>query len=564
MKLLFALIITLFILDINISAQTTAFTYQGRLTDTAIPQGNGSYTMKFRLYDAETGGNQVGDEQTALVTVNNGAFTAVLEFTDVPFANGQARWLEIEVSGTTLSPRQRISSSPYAIKAASATQANVALDAQKLGGVNASEYLTTASAPAQVIQNTTTQQTANFNISNNGRVGGNLQIGTPSNSAKLSVSAATANSGDNTAYFEAPTIGPNASHVHFGTTGDWYIRSANAAGKIVLQDSGGNVGIGTATPSQFYRLDVAGPVQSLNPVSTHFVAHTTGGTNSWARFYMRTTNRSWFMGTSQAFNGDQFYLVDDTGGQIRMSIQPNGGYILFPLGDVGIGTNAPQSRLEVVSNHQVNGAIRGISSGFGSQAVYGRSDGQNGAGVIGVANNGSTAKGIYGVSTSGYAGYFDGLVRITPAVSGPTTLCINSFNEIAYCSSSLRYKTNIASFISGMSLINKLKPISYNWKEGGMADVGFGAEDIAKVNPLFVTYNSNGEVEGVKYDRLSVAFVNAFKEQQQQIEEQKAINQNLQTKVEQQQQQNKAQQQQINELKQILCSLKPDAAVCKK
>ena len=37
----------------------------------------------------------------------------------------------------------------------------------------------------------------------------------------------------------------------------------------------------------------------------------------------------------------------------------------------------------------------------------------------------------------------------------------------------------------------------------------------------YFNYNAAGEVEGVKYDRLSVVFVNAFKEQQTQIERQR-------------------------------------------
>lgn len=81
-----------------------------------------------------------------------------------------------------------------------------------------------------------------------------------------------------------------------------------------------------------------------------------------------------------------------------------------------------------------------------------------------------------------------------------------------------------------------------------MRDVGFGAEDLAQVNPLFVTYNGKGEVEGVKYDRLSVVFVNAFNEQQSQIE-------NLQKLIE-------AQQQQINSLKKLVCASEPQAGVC--
>ena len=84
-----------------------------------------------------------------------------------------------------------------------------------------------------------------------------------------------------------------------------------------------------------------------------------------------------------------------------------------------------------------------------------------------------------------------------------------------------------------MSFVNQLRPISFDWKDGGMKDVGFGAEDIAKIDPRFVTYNSAGEVEGVKYDRLSVAFVNAVKEQQEQIEKQQALIERLEKRLEQ-------------------------------
>jgi len=65
--------------------------------------------------------------------------------------------------------------------------------------------------------------------------------------------------------------------------------------------------------------------------------------------------------------------------------------------------------------------------------------------------------------------------------------------------------------------VNMSHPITFDWKEGGMHDLGFGAEGVAAVEPLRVTRNAEGQVEGVKYDRLSVAFVNAFKEQQARI-----------------------------------------------
>jgi hypothetical protein len=89
-----------------------------------------------------------------------------------------------------------------------------------------------------------------------------------------------------------------------------------------------------------------------------------------------------------------------------------------------------------------------------------------------------------------------------------------------------------------------------------MKDVGFGAEDVAQINPLFVTYNEKGEVEGVKYDRLSAAFVNAFKEQQAQIETQ-------QRQIDQQRAALKQQQVEINLLKKLICSDRPKVDVCK-
>jgi len=77
-----------------------------------------------------------------------------------------------------------------------------------------------------------------------------LGIGTTTPGAPLWVngsgtSAATAN----TAVFSAPNIGSYTSVVHWGATGDVYWRSASSSGKVILQDTGGNVGIGTTNPA---------------------------------------------------------------------------------------------------------------------------------------------------------------------------------------------------------------------------------------------------------------------------------------------------------------------------
>ncbi len=100
-------------------SQGTAFTYQGRIDDGANP-ANGSFDMRFALFDAASAGVAQGNPLTnAAAAVSNGLFTVTLDFgNQFPGAN---RWLEIAVrtngSGafTTLTPRQALTPAPYAV-----------------------------------------------------------------------------------------------------------------------------------------------------------------------------------------------------------------------------------------------------------------------------------------------------------------------------------------------------------------------------------------------------------------------------------------------------------------
>ncbi|MBC7234032.1 MAG: hypothetical protein H5T68_12415 [Chloroflexi bacterium] len=95
------------------------FTYQGRLLRDGSPV-NGNCDFQFQLWDAASGGTQVGSTQTLTnVPVNNGIFTVQLSFSGRPFT-GDARWLQIYVrypagSGSyqLLTPRQPLTAVPY-------------------------------------------------------------------------------------------------------------------------------------------------------------------------------------------------------------------------------------------------------------------------------------------------------------------------------------------------------------------------------------------------------------------------------------------------------------------
>jgi hypothetical protein len=109
-------------------AQSTAFTYQGRLTDATGP-AHGTYDLRFSAWDAASGPAQVGGSVTnAATAVSNGLFTVTLDLGTAVFTGAQ-RWLEIAVrtngggSFSTLTPRQPVTSTPYAVLAANAATA---------------------------------------------------------------------------------------------------------------------------------------------------------------------------------------------------------------------------------------------------------------------------------------------------------------------------------------------------------------------------------------------------------------------------------------------------------
>lgn len=99
---------------------SSAFTYQGQLSDGGA-LANGVYDFQFILYDALTGGNQVGSTLTkGDVTVTDGLFIVSLNFGQI--YNNMRLWLEISVRAgsstdtyTILSPRQEVTPAPYAL-----------------------------------------------------------------------------------------------------------------------------------------------------------------------------------------------------------------------------------------------------------------------------------------------------------------------------------------------------------------------------------------------------------------------------------------------------------------
>ena len=141
-------------------------------------------------------------------------------------------------------------------------------------------------------------------------------------------------------------------------------------------------------------------------------------------------------------------------------------------------------------------------------------------------------------------------------VAGDTDVCRNGANELSTCSSSLRYKSGVQAFTGGLDIVRRLRPITFNWSHGGTRDVGFGAEEVAKVAPLLATRNVSGEIEGVKYKQITTVLVNAVNEQQEQIEVQRR-------EIDLQRAANARQSAKIDALVRLVCASNKDADICK-
>ncbi len=99
--------------------------YQGQLTNKDNKPLDGTYKLTFKVYDAESGGNLLSEELFDSVFVEKGVFSVLLGSgkaqNGLPLIGALAfdkpYFLEIKVGDEIISPRQRLTSTGYAIRA---------------------------------------------------------------------------------------------------------------------------------------------------------------------------------------------------------------------------------------------------------------------------------------------------------------------------------------------------------------------------------------------------------------------------------------------------------------
>jgi hypothetical protein len=227
----------------QVAAAPSLLNFQGRLTrPDGTPVADGTYSVRFSLWDAASGGTEKWNQTLSALAVKNGTFAALLNTHTAGLFNTNL-WLEIKIgSDPALTPRQQIVSVAFAMKA------NTVPD----DTITAAKLLSDSGSLAKVSGGTMTVAGSNIKINGNNTLEFGAGVaGKEQNAGKIGYQRFTADSldivgagTDNTNrkvrfYAEGGTTFGPLSATKVTVTG-FRLTTGGAANKILTSDASGN------------------------------------------------------------------------------------------------------------------------------------------------------------------------------------------------------------------------------------------------------------------------------------------------------------------------------------
>lgn len=484
------------------NAQNTAFTYSGRLNDNGVPV-NGSTVFLFTVFDSAGGDTVIhGPLNSGPVDVVNGLFIVRIDFGANVFT-GPPRWLDIQarVPGAAafrlLTPRQEMTSAPYAIRAQTAgSLADGSLTASQLriGGAApvAGQFLSYSGG--DLVWTDPGVAAGGIWALNDTRAyynAGNVGIGTATPDTRLTVFTP--------GYGIEQTDGTRRISTYVSETGGWFgTRSPHSLNLFVDSGpssltigTGGNVGIGTTSPS--FKLDVrANASTAIVGISTF-----SGGVGVFGESSMFNGVR----GVANAAAHGAVVGVHNNGGVGVLGQSTGNGVFGNSLGSgAGVyGVSAQFNGVRGVANNSAHGAVVGVHNN-GGIGLYGVSSGtgvhgdsSSAAGVGGYFRNtaGGTALAVEGTARVGVLQITGGADLAEPfelsqeGIPKGSVVVIDDQQPGKLKLSTRAYDTRVAGIVSGANGVNP----GISLRQVGVLDVG---DEVSLSGRVYVLADASG------------------------------------------------------------------------
>jgi len=318
--------------------------------------------VKFSLYAAQTGGEALWTETQQVSLDPSGKYSVLLgSVSALPssaFANGQARWIGVTLSGEQESARTILVATPYSLKAS---------DSETLGGHPASDFTLKNALPASGTD--ITQINVGSGITGGG-TGPTVTLGLSSsyleslgNNIYPQIAGTNTMTGKNTY---------TAGKLFIGSSPVLSTANIIAGSEVVLSTSGSNVTVGVNGP---------GLLKLANGYYPQL-----GTANSF-------TGNNTFLGTVLFSNEIGQSLVGPAGdfaNEFLNTAANNSGGFLIGSATAGLAASATAT---TVASGDIQYGLEGATS----------APGYNSFGVYGTANAGNLSTGVYGVNTASSA-----------------------------------------------------------------------------------------------------------------------------------------------------------------
>ncbi len=127
LSVIFSFIILFLLTGLCLAGIPQLINYQGMLTDNSGTPLNGTYSIAFKIFNAESDGMEKWEETQSSVSVANGLFNVILgSVTPIELDFSEDYWLDITVGGEQMPSRLKFTSVGYAYRAQWSDTANYA------------------------------------------------------------------------------------------------------------------------------------------------------------------------------------------------------------------------------------------------------------------------------------------------------------------------------------------------------------------------------------------------------------------------------------------------------